>query len=104
MTYRRTAMSLVALVLALPVAAQAKKTTSVVYDDPSAPGYSITDYNAHWAQTFGPLELASGGTQTFGPAGETVNAAPFSVWADFSVFDHLKYFGGSTASFPVPSK
>jgi hypothetical protein len=101
---RRAGFVLLVLALLLPAAASAKKTTTVVYDDPSAPGYTVADYNAHWTQSFGPLELAAGGTQSFGPAGETVTANPFTVGADFSVFDHLKYFGVSNTAFPVPDK
>jgi hypothetical protein len=32
-----------------------------------------------------------------------LGAAPFTVGADFSVFDHLKYIGTSNRSFPVPA-
>ncbi len=54
-----------------------------------------------WANTFGPLELAAGGTRTVTKHGVTVNAVPFHVGSDFSVFDHLKYIAISTETFDV---
>jgi hypothetical protein len=86
--------------------AQAATTTTVVYDDFGAPNYGAADYAAHWTQSFGPLSLApgAGGTQSFSGGHETVTATPFTVGADFSVFDHLKYFGASNQAFPVPDK
>lgn len=55
-----------------------------------------------WANIYGPLELAAGGTLDVGKRGVTVAAVPFHVGADFSVFDHLKYIAVSTESFAVP--
>jgi hypothetical protein len=96
-----------ALVAALASApARAATTTTVVYDDFGAPSYGAADYAAHWTQSFGPLSLApgAGGTQSFSGGHETVTATPFTVGADFSVFDHLKYFGVSNQAFAVPDK
>lgn len=62
------------------------------------------EYNTKWANIYGPLELAAGGTRAQKQNGEfTISAVPFHVGADFSVFDHLKYIGVSTTSFPVPT-
>lgn len=62
-----------------------------------------SEYQAMWANIYGPLELAAGGTRYVGKEGTTVSAVPFHVGADFSVFDHLKYIGVSTKSFTVPT-
>jgi hypothetical protein len=62
-----------------------------------------TEYQSMWANIYGPLELAAGGTRYVSKEGTTVSAVPFHVGADYSVFDHLKYIGVSTKSFAVPS-
>lgn len=73
--------------------------TKVSYD-----ARSEADYLQKWANIYGPLELAAGGTRTISPDGVVnVRAVPFSVGADFSVYDHLKYIAISTQSFPVPT-
>jgi hypothetical protein len=61
-----------------------------------------TEYMQKWANIYGPLELAAGGTLSVSKDGTTVSAVPFHVGADFSVFDHLKYIAVSTESFSVP--
>lgn len=61
-----------------------------------------TEYMQKWANIYGPLELAAGGTLSVSKDGTTVSAVPFNVGADFSVFDHLKYIAVSTESFSVP--
>ena len=64
----------------------------------------LTEYGGKWANIYGPLELAAGGTRMQQKNGEfTISAIPFHVGADFSVFDHLKYIAVSTQSFPVPT-
>jgi Family of unknown function (DUF6081) len=63
-----------------------------------------TQYQQMWANIYGPLELTAGGKRIVTKWGTTVTAVPFHVGADFSVFDHLKYIGVSTQSFPVPAK
>jgi hypothetical protein len=60
------------------------------------------EYFSLWANAYGPLELAAGGTLTVDKTGTTVSAVPFHVGADFSVYDHLKYIAISTRSFAVP--
>jgi hypothetical protein len=72
-------------------------TTKVKYDATNA-----AQYASMWANIYGPLELAAGGTLEVGRHGTTVAAVPFHVGADASVFDHLKYIGVSTESFAVP--
>ena len=62
-----------------------------------------TEYQAMWANIYGPLELAAGGTRYVSKEGTTVSALPFHVGADYSVYDHLKYIGVSTKSFAVPT-
>ncbi len=78
----------------------------------STPSVTITRYNAQnltqyyqmWSNIYGPLELGAGGTLSVTPsAGETETAVPFHVWADYSVYDHLKYMAVSTQSFQVPA-
>jgi len=61
-----------------------------------------TEYFQKWANIYGPLELAAGGTLSVTKNETTVSAIPFHVGADFSVFDHLKYIAVSTESFSVP--
>ena len=65
---------------------------------------SSADYSAKWANIYGPLSMApgAGGTLTVGPSGINARAVPFTVGADYSVYDHLKYIGISTQTFPVP--
>lgn len=81
-------------------ASAASRTTT--YDSFNKPGYSVADYEAKWSNPFGPLELAGTGTRDFEGKRLNVRAAPFSVGADFSVFDHLKYIGTSDQVFAVP--
>lgn len=74
--------------------------TTIKYD-----AKSDEEYQAMWANIFGPLELAAGGTRNIQRNGEIeVRAIPFSVGADFSVFDHLKYIAVSTREFQVPEE
>ena len=61
-----------------------------------------TEYFQKWANIYGPLELAAGGTLSVSKHEATVSAVPFHVGADFSVFDHLKYIAVSTEEFSVP--
>jgi len=78
--------------------------------DPRGSGNYVVQYNANneteyfqkWANIYGPLELAAGGTLSVANGRATVTAIPFHVGADFSVFDHLKYIAISTESFSVP--
>lgn len=64
----------------------------------------LNEYLTKWANIYGPLELAAGGTRSQAPNGEfTVSAVPFHIGADFSVFDHLKYIAVSTQEFAVPA-
>ncbi|MBK8250244.1 MAG: hypothetical protein IPK85_23055 [Gemmatimonadetes bacterium] len=65
---------------------------------------SEAEYLQKWANIYGPLELAAGGTRTVASNGTVnVRAVPFHVGADFSVFDHLKYIAVSTQEFAVPA-
>lgn len=65
----------------ISVWAKPRGTEVVKYD-----AASDIEYQQMWA-----LELAAGGTRSVTKFGTTVNAVPFHVGADFSVFDHLKY-------------
>jgi hypothetical protein len=101
---RRTlwnALAVSAVLAAVPATASAAKSV-VVYDDFNAAGYDSADYAAKWSNPYGPGELAAGGTQSFAGGRETVSAVPFRTAADFSVFDHIKYFAGSNGAFAVP--
>ncbi len=60
---------------------------------------NASEYNAAWSAPYGPGE----GTTTFKTNAITVDAAPFTTGADFSVFDHLKYIRISSRSFSVPT-
>lgn len=93
------AAALLAVVLldAAPVAAEPPGNAVVHYD-----AADEIEYQTLWANIYGPLSLAAGGTRTVGPTGITISAVPFAVGADVSVFDHLKYIAVSTRSFPVP--
>ncbi|MFQ3220460.1 MAG: hypothetical protein ACI96W_002830 [Paraglaciecola sp.] len=62
----------------------------------------ITEYQQKWANIYGPLELAAGGSLSVSKYDIIVTAVPFHVGADFSVFDHLKYIAVSTETFSVP--
>lgn len=61
-----------------------------------------SEYKQLWANIYGPLELAAGGSRTVTKNRTTVSAVPFHVGADYSVFDHLKYIAISTQAFTVP--
>lgn len=91
------------LIACASATAGAATQTTIVYDDFAQGG---ADYAAKWSQAYGPLELAAGATQSFEGDRETVTAAPFGVGADFSVYDHLKYFAVATSppAFPIPAK
>lgn len=60
------------------------------------------EYFQKWANIYGPLELAAGGSLDVSNQGVKVTAVPFHVGVDLSVFDHLKYIAISTESFSVP--
>lgn len=98
------AMVVAMLVCALSAVAASAKVTVVKYDDFQKPGgYTLADYMSKWSNTFGPGELAAGGTRDFNGGTLNVDATPFRTGADFSVFDHLKYIAISNSSFAVPA-
>lgn len=103
-----------ALAAAGSAAAASPKTTSIVYDNFQATGgYTLSNYSAKWSNPFGPIEMAafcpdgttpaSGETRDFSAGDLSISAVPFHCWADFSVFDHLKYLAVANASFPMPA-
>jgi hypothetical protein len=75
------------------------KVTVLVYDDFSGGA-------GKWAMPYGPGESAIGDANHFlaveGGA-ERIRAVPFTLGADFSVFDHLKVIETSTSTFAVPA-
>ena len=77
-------------------------TTTIVYDDYNAKGYSDASWDQKWSMPYGRLQLDAGATRSFSGRKETVDATPFTIGADFSVFDHLKYIGVSNQAFTVP--
>jgi|GEM_PF-2807055 len=78
---------------------------TIVYDAFERPGgYKLADYAQKWTTTFGPGEMAAEDTRRFADGKFSVSAVPFRTSADFSVFDHIKYFAASTRSFEVPRK
>lgn len=82
--------------------ASAATRDTIVYDDFNKPGYSVVDFLGKWSNSYGPGELAAGGARSFADGRVTVSATPFRTGLDFSVFDHLKYFAGSTRQFTLP--
>lgn len=88
-----------AAVVAGPADAGTSPTTNVKYDADNE-----TTYDELWVRPYGDLQIApgAGGTLEVGKSGITVDATPFTVGADFSVFDHLKYLAISTEVFEVP--
>ena len=106
--YGAVAFSLVACSDTTPTAlAPMAATANEGNDDSRAVDYNsrnLTEYQQKWANIYGPLSLAAGGTQSVAPNGEyTIRAVPFQVGADYSVFDHLKYIAVSTQAFDVPT-
>ena len=92
------AFFLVSLVsITLSVVADETGNYTVKYD-----AQSIAEYQQKWANIYGPLELAAGGSLSVSKQEIVVSAIPFQVGADFSVFDHLKYIAISTQTFQVP--
>lgn len=80
-------------------ARSSSKSTQVDYDS-----NDLTEYAANWANIYGGLSLAANGTRKVDKDGSFyVDALPFQVGADFSVYDHLKYIAISTTEFKVPA-
>lgn len=104
---RRLLTLTVAFAATLGIAANAEAGVSTInYDSFTAPGgYTTTNFNSKWSESFGPLELGAGhdGTQSFAGGQETVSAVPFDIGADYGVFDHLKYIAISNQSFAMPT-
>jgi hypothetical protein len=100
------AMIVAALACALSAtSASARNAVSTVrYDSFDKPGgYTLADYLSKWNNSFGPGELAAGGTRDFSGGTLNVKATPFKTGADVGVFDHLKYIGISNRTFGVPA-
>ncbi len=112
MTFMRAAstllLALVAVASATAVLAEPRPRAEViVYDDFSKPGlqgYTIADYAAKWGNPYGLGQMASGDTRSFQGNKFSISAVPFTVGADFSVYDHLKYIAISNQSFNVPAR
>lgn len=86
-------------------ASRAERVTVIDYDSfGGSGGYSLADYQAKWSNPYGLGEMADGDTRAFGDGTFSIDAAPFTTGADFSVFDHIKYLAISNQSFAVPSK
>jgi hypothetical protein len=100
------AVACMAILLAGPVLAERRNV--IDYDDFSRTGgpYTIVDYAMKWTNPFGLGEMASTGGDTRSFVGNkfSISAVPFTVGADFSVFDHLKYIAISTQYFPAPAR
>lgn len=69
--------------------------------------YDVVDgtaYDQLWTRPYGDLQIAdgAGGTLEVSKSAIKVDATPFTIGADFSVFDHLKYLAISTEEFGVP--
>jgi hypothetical protein len=84
-------------------APEAKRVTVVEYDSfEKAGGYTMADYLAKWSNPYGTGEMSLGDTRAFAGGKFSIDAAPFRTGADFSVFDHIKYFALSNEAFAVP--
>jgi len=110
-----TAVALALLGLALTACADPTSGTRLVAPSPltdqvqgpatriSYDAKSLAEYGQMWANPYGRLQLDAGGTLTVNSSGDVrVRAVPYTVGADYSVYDHLKYIAISTQSFPVP--
>jgi hypothetical protein len=86
--------------IAVPAVADTKATTNIKYDV-----VDETSYDDLWVRPYGDLQIAegAGGTLEVNKSGIEVDATPFTIGADFSVFDHLKYLAISTEEFEVPA-
>ena len=73
-----------------------------IYDDFSAPGYSLADYNRKWMTPNGLGEMAAPDTRDFSGGWLDLSAVPFRTGFDVGVDDHRKYLAVSTRTFPVP--
>lgn len=63
---------------------------------------TLAEYESKWATPYGPLEMGNDDTRAVSKKGVfSVSAVPFTLGADFSVFDHLKYLAVSQP-FAVP--
>lgn len=90
--------------ISLVLATSPAYAATEIYDSfEKAGGYTLSDYQAKWANPFGLGEMAITDTRDFSTGSLTVAAAPFQTASDFGVFDHLKYIGISTKSFAVPT-
>jgi hypothetical protein len=92
------------LAVACACGAAAASTTTVVYDSFKSP-YTVSTYNAKWANPYGlgDMGVAPGDTRSFGANAFQIDDAPFRTSFDFSVYDHLKYLAVSRQSFAVPA-
>jgi hypothetical protein len=98
----------VTMVAALPAVAQAKEKSVVKYDSfEKSGGYTLADYSANWSNPYGLLEMdpaVRADNRNFAGGTFNVDATPYKVGADFSVYDHLKYMGVSNQAFDVPDE
>jgi hypothetical protein len=96
------------MVAALPAVASAKDKTVVKYDSfDRSGGYTLSDYYAKWSNPYGLLEMdpsVRSDTRNFSGGSFNVDATPYKVGADYSVYDHLKYMGVSNQAFDVPDE
>lgn len=96
--------ALVSLPAADAEPSDAKRVMVEMYDDFSAAdGYGLAEYQQKWSNPYGLLEMESRDTRSFKGGAFQISAVPFTVGADFSVFDHLKYIAVSNKAFPVPT-
>jgi len=66
----------------------------------------MQQYQSQWFNAYGPLQMApgAGGSMQISDGILKLNANPFTIGADFSVYDHLKYFAASTQAFSIPNR
>lgn len=84
--------------------ARDERTVVIQYDSFKRPGgYTLGHYAQKWSNPFGPGEMAVLDTRAFEHGKFSVSAVPFKTAADFSVFDHIKYFASSTQAFAIPA-
>jgi len=100
------AQALAALILTTAFSATVQAQTNVIqYDSFQAPGgYTLADYETNWINPFGPGEMGIEDTRTFESGKLRIDAAPFQTSADFSVFDHIKYFAITPTPVAIPQE
>jgi len=99
------AAAMAASLPASPAGADDEHSSVVRYDSfQKRGGYTLADYSQRWSNPYGLGEVTQNDTRNFDGGTFNVDATPFTVGSDYSVFDHLKYIAISNRSFDVPDR